>query len=122
MRALAPAAVALAAVALLLAACGDDPEPVDSETADIAVPADTLVMIDNAFQPQTWRVPPEGGSFTVENQGQALHSFTVEEAGIDEDVGSGEETTVELDLDPGEYEMICKYHFAQGMTGTIVVE
>jgi plastocyanin len=84
------------------------------------VPAETLVMTDNAFQPQTWEIA-EPGTFTVENQGQGLHNLTIDAAGIDVDVQPGDAQEVEIDLDPGEYDMVCEYHIAQGMTGTVVV-
>ncbi len=81
---------------------------------------ESLIMIDNAFQPASWTVTP--GSYTVTNDGAALHNLTIEEAGIDEDVQPGQSTTIDIDLEPGEYEMVCEYHVAQGMTGTLTVE
>ena len=107
------------AVVLLLASCGDDAVDTDGST-DVAVPAETLVMIDNAFQPQAWEIV-EPGTFSVENQGQGLHNLTIEAAGVDVDVQPGDSQDVEIDLDPGEYEMVCEYHIPQGMTGTVVV-
>jgi plastocyanin len=80
----------------------------------------TLVMIDNAFQPAS--LTTSAGSLSVSNDGAALHNLTIEEAGIDEDVQPGQSTTIDLSLEPGEYEMVCEYHAAQGMTGTLTVE
>jgi plastocyanin len=37
-------------------------------------------------------------------------------------VQAGQTQEVEVDLEPGEYEMVCTYHVAQGMTGILVVE
>ena len=109
--------VIAALLLLLLAGCGGE-EPADG-SADVAVPAETLVMVDDAFQPQAWEV--REGTYTVENRGQALHNLTVEGADIDIDVQPGDSQEVEIGLDPGEYEMVCEYHIAQGMTGTLVV-
>jgi plastocyanin len=106
-------------VALLAAACGGGGGAGD-DTGDDAVPADTLVMSDNAFEPQSWSISP--GTYTLDNQGQALHNLTVEEGDIDVDVQAGQTQDIDIDLAPGEYDMVCKYHVAQGMTGTLVVE
>jgi plastocyanin len=103
----------------LLAACGGGGDT-DGAAGEDAVPADTLVMSDNAFEPQSWSVT--SGTYTLDNQGQALHNLTVEGTDIDVDVQPGQTQEVDIDLDPGEYEMVCEYHIAQGMTGTVVVE
>lgn len=109
--------------ATLLAACGGEDRGTDVGGAGEAGTAtDRLVMGDNFFQPGRWIIPGDGGTFTVVNEGAALHNLTIEAAGIDEDVPAGEEVEVEIELDPGEYEMVCVYHIAQGMTGTVVVE
>jgi plastocyanin len=106
-------------VAVLAAACGGGGDT-GGDAPDDAVPADTLVMSDNAFEPQSWSISP--GTYTLDNQGQALHNLTVEGGDLDVDVQAGQTQEVEIDLDPGEYEMVCKYHVAQGMTGSLVVE
>jgi plastocyanin len=106
-------------LALLAAACGGG-GPTGGDTAEDAVPSDTLVMSDNAFEPQSWSVA--SGTYTLDNQGRALHNLTVEGGDLDVDVQAGQTQEVEMDLEPGEYEMVCTYHIAQGMTGTLVVE
>ena len=80
----------------------------------------TLTMTDNAFNPASFTISP--GSITLTNDGAALHNLTIEAAGIDEDVQPGQSTSVDIDLEPGEYEMVCEYHVAQGMTGTLIVQ
>jgi plastocyanin len=80
-----------------------------------------LTMVDNAFQPDTLTVS-SGDSVEVTNDGEALHNITIADADIDEDVEAGQSTTITVELDPGEYEMFCEYHEAQGMTGTVTVE
>ena len=107
---------------VLLASCGGGGGDADGAPGDPAPGQIQLVMVDNAFEPSRWRIPAGGASVSVTNDGAALHNLTIEEAGIDEDVPAGEGIEVEIDLDPGEYEMVCVYHVAQGMTGTVVAE
>lgn len=95
---------------LILAAC-----PGGDGSAD-----GTLTMVDDAFEPEALTVDA-GTEITLVNEGQALHNFTVEGADVALDVRPGEETSVMLDLAPGEYPMVCVYHIAEGMDGTITV-
>jgi plastocyanin len=122
MRALRTTAPAVIAVLLLAACGGGGQEAGTGGAAGGAGAADTLVMQDNVFEPSEWQIQAGGGSFTVSNEGQALHNLTIEDAGIDQDVQAGQEATVDIELEAGEYEFICKYHEAQGMTGTLVVQ
>jgi plastocyanin len=104
-------AVALSAL-LVLAACGGDGGG-GGETTD------TVTMVDNAFEPSEFTAA--GDSLTVTNEGQALHSFTVGEAGIDQDVQPGESADIDLSgAEAGTFDLQCKYH--PEMTGTITVE
>jgi plastocyanin len=83
--------------------------------------ATTLTMVDNDFQPAELTVS-SGAELELTNEGQALHNLTIEEAGIDQDVQAGQSSSVTVELDPGDYEMVCEYHVGQGMTGTLTVE
>ena len=59
--------------------------------------------------------------FTFVGESQ-FHTFTVEELGIDVDVGGGETVSFDFNFDePGTYELICAPHQALGMVGTITV-
>jgi plastocyanin len=59
---------------------------------------------------------------TVTNTGNALHNFTVEEQGIDQDVQVGESITVKVKLPAsGALPFLCKYHVGSGMQGAFVV-
>lgn len=49
------------------------------------------------------------------------HTFTVVGEDVDLELGPLETETVEIALDPGTYELICRFHEAQDMTGTLVV-
>lgn len=61
-------------------------------------------------------------SVTVTNVGSALHNFSVEGQGIDEDVAAGETITVDVDLPEfGTLGFVCKYHLSSGMVGAFVI-
>ena len=63
----------------------------------------------------------ESVSFTFVGESQ-FHTFTVEELGIDVDVGGGETVSFRHTFNtPGTYELICVPHRALGMVGTITV-
>jgi plastocyanin len=102
-------AIALSAVALLGAACGGG----GGESTD------ALTMVDNEFQPSEFTAARD--TLSVTNEGQALHSFTVAEGGIDQDVQPGESADVDLSgVQAGTYDLNCKYH--PEMTGSITIE
>jgi plastocyanin len=106
--------IAVAAVALLGAACGGD----GGGNGGDGGTTDSVTMVDNEFQPSSFTA----GSTTISvtNDGQALHSFTLADGGIDQDVQAGESADIDLSgLDAGSYDLICKYH--PEMTGSLTV-
>jgi plastocyanin len=104
--------IGLAAVALLGAACGGG-DGGGGETTD------TVTMVDNAFQPADFTAASD--TLTVTNDGQALHSFTVPDGDIDQDVQAGESAEIDVSgLSSGTSDLECKYH--PEMTGSITVE
>ena len=129
-------------LALVLAACGQGAESEtgseagDSPSTTAAAPAEPatpgpdcvetteLTAVDDDWEPQCVIVP--GGSLTVKNEGEALHSFTIElHDAIDVDIKSG--TSVVVDAaeaaetagEAGETFFQCKYH--PGMSGFLWV-
>lgn len=59
-------------------------------------------------------------SVSVENTDGALHSFTIDDADVDQDIEGGQSITVEFTApDAGSYLFYCKYH--PGMEGTLTV-
>ncbi len=80
---------------------------------------DTVTMIDNAFEPAD-PVVDEGSTLTVVNEGEAAHTFTIQEEGIDEVVEPGDEASVEISVAAGEYGFDCSFH--PEMTGTLTVQ
>ena len=57
------------------------------------------------------------------NEGKKEHTFTVKKLGIDAEVQAGKEKTISVKPNmPGTYELICRYHFQEGMVGKVIVK
>jgi plastocyanin len=72
------------------------------------------------FAPSTVTVN-RGQLITVDNVSQAPHTFTVTGHGIDVETQSGKTSQITIDLPPGSYPFICRFHVSLGMKGTLVV-
>jgi nitrite reductase (NO-forming) len=118
----------VAALALVLAACGGS----DSSTAGAsenaaAAAADsaqqvTLEASDNAFSTQELELPArETVELTFTNKGANPHTFTSSELGVDTGtVAPGESATVTFTVPDQAVEFLCSFHAGGGMTGVIV--
>lgn len=73
-----------------------------------------------AFAPSRLNVR-RGQTITLENVGEAPHTFTIEDQGIDVTNGPREVKRVTVDLSPGTYPFACRFHRDQGMKGTLTV-
>jgi plastocyanin/heme-degrading monooxygenase HmoA len=95
-----------------------------------------LVMDDNFFEYEGERNPDitvaSGAEFSVPNQGNAIHNVHVATGGEYGDCGddvcsdpdtvrAGQEATLVVELDPGEYEFRCDFH-PDEMVGNFIVE
>jgi plastocyanin len=79
----------------------------------------SLVAEDMKFSPTSLSAA-SGSSIEFTNQDDAKHSFTAEDAGIDEEVDAKASTTVDLSgVEAGSYEFLCKFH--SDMKGTLEV-
>lgn len=59
----------------------------------------------------------------LKNKGKKEHTFTVEKLRIDAEVQPGKEKTITVTPNkPGTYELICRYHFNEGMVGKVIVK
>jgi plastocyanin len=79
---------------------------------------------DDFFNPKVISIP-NGKTTTLilKNVGQREHTFTVKELGIDAEVQPGKEKTITVTpKKPGTYELICQYHFKEGMVGQVIVK
>ncbi|NHC42484.1 cupredoxin domain-containing protein [Bacillus sp. MM2020_1] len=79
---------------------------------------------DNYFNPKVITIP-NGKTTTLilKNEGKKEHTFTVEKLRIDAEVQPGKEKTITVKPENlGTYELICRYHFQQGMVGKVLVK
>lgn len=94
---------------------------VNDEGGTGEVSGDTLEMEldDNYFGPAYTRA--EHGTtvmITLSNEGEAPHTFTIDELGVDEEVEPGDTAEVEVTLpDSGAVRYYCRFHAAAGMQG-----
>ncbi|MEH7492082.1 cupredoxin domain-containing protein [Neobacillus niacini] len=100
-----------------------------AESRDATHPMDTVKAIevqlnDDYFNPKVITIP--NGSTTtliLKNVGKKEHTFTVKELGIDAEVQPGKEKTITVKPEKlGTYELICRYHFNEGMVGKVIVK
>jgi plastocyanin len=63
-----------------------------------------------------------GQTITVKNVGDRAHTFTISDQGIDVVNEAGQSQQVTINLAPGTYDFICRFHVASGMKGTLVVK
>ncbi|WP_163103531.1 cupredoxin domain-containing protein [Peribacillus alkalitolerans] len=79
---------------------------------------------DDFFNPKVISIP-NGITTTLilKNKGKKVHTFTVDKLGIDAEIQPGNEKTITVEPKmPGTYELICRYHFQEGMVGTVIVK
>ena len=72
------------------------------------------------FSPSTVKVT-QGQTITLVNVSDAAHTFTVTGQGIDIETMPGKTAKVTIDLPPGTYPFVCRFHESMGMKGTLVV-
>jgi plastocyanin len=72
------------------------------------------------FSPSTVTVK-QGQTITLDNVSTTPHTFTVTGQSIDVETQPGQTSQVTIDLPPGTYPFVCRFHESMGMTGTLVV-
>lgn len=106
---------------------GEGPDTAASGGGEEAAGAIEVGMEEYEFIPSDVSAAA-GDTVTASNDGQTVHNLTVldgdEELGATEDVEPGQSGELEVDFDPGDYEMICTIpgHADLGMEGTFTVE
>lgn len=100
-----------------------------AESGAVTQPMETVKSIevelnDNYFNPKAITIP-NGTTTTLilKNKGKKEHTFTVEKLGIDAEVQPGNEKSITVNpKQPGTFEVICRYHFQEGMVGKVIVK
>jgi plastocyanin len=117
-KALAAGALALG---LLGSACGGDDDGGTTNgggNGDDGGGSTAVSMRDFSFTPASVTVS-SGDTISLTNEGEASHTFTIEDGAIDEELEPGASADVTVDLEAGEYEFICEFH--PQMTGRLTV-
>ncbi|MED3911976.1 cupredoxin domain-containing protein [Peribacillus simplex] len=100
-----------------------------AESGVVTQPIETVKSIevelnDDFFNPKVITIP-NGTATTLilKNKGTKEHTFTVEKLGIDAEVQPGTEKNITVNpKQPGTYELICRFHFQEGMVGKLIVK
>ncbi len=121
---------AAAALLLVSAACGSGGENSPFVREGKLQPTTgpfVSTAVDNHFHDIHPDEAPEIAAdrpLVIKNQGRNLHNFTVVDTDIDRDVRPGKElrfAPVGDILEPGIYQVFCRYHADQGMVGEFAV-
>jgi plastocyanin len=98
----------LLALVTLLAACQGDQSPPKACTTPVA--ATTVELADFEFRPDCLSAGV-GATITLENTGDAQHTFTVTGTDVDFDVDAGTSFEASLSgVEPGTYSVTCTLH------------
>ncbi len=98
----------LALLTLLTACGGDEAKPPEGCTDPVA--ATTVELADFAFRPDCLSTDA-GATITLDNTGDAPHTFTVTGTDVDFEVDAGTSVDARLSgVDPGTYAVTCTYH------------
>jgi plastocyanin len=80
----------------------------------------TVRALDFSFEPA--RISAQANqplTVTVRNDGQAPHTFTIQELNVDVTLQPGQSMTVTFTPRAGSYTFVCRLHAGAGMTGTL---
>jgi uncharacterized cupredoxin-like copper-binding protein len=106
----------------------EDDEPTDEATEEAAATGDEVAVSLTEFTIDMETELPAGPTtFAISNDGEFPHSFEIEGEGVEEGLEAnlepGESDTLEVDLEPGTYEVYCPVgsHADQGMTLELTV-
>jgi iron uptake system component EfeO len=117
----APAFIAVAATALLLAACGSSSDSTDADAQTLAVK-----ITDDGCSPTDLKATAGPATFAVSNDDSAVNNeFEILDGalilGERENVTAGLSGDVSVNLDPGTYDIVCGNPGNREPTGTLVV-
>jgi plastocyanin len=112
----------LAAMALVLGACGDDDDSDSSSDTTVSDEGSgggegTLTVTEFEFSDVS---APAGGTLTVVNESGGAHTVTADDGEFDVELPDGETVNVPVPSEPGEYGYHCEIH--PSMTATLTAE
>jgi plastocyanin len=120
LRVLGISMVMILALAFVAACNGDDDGDVANGNGSITIETPSL-----SYDPDSISMNAgENLEVTVDNTDTQLHTFTIDELGIDLEVDAGESGSVTIEApDAGEYEFYCTVpgHREAGQVGTLTV-
>lgn len=93
-----------------------------SQFESVASEADDVLVVTNDFKfiPKSLSADAGTVAIHVTNTDDALHTFTIDELGVDISILSGKTNRVEFEAEAGEYRFYCKPH-APDMEGKIEI-
>lgn len=98
----------------------------DRDEAEPLVTEETLEieLNDDYFNPEEIMIPSRTTTTLIlKNKGKKEHTFTIEKLGVDAEVRPGKEKTITIEpKQSGTYDLICRYHFQEGMVGKVIVK
>jgi plastocyanin len=97
----------------------------DHGAADLSGQSETSLELDDFYFEPTVLVGEPGQTLSIEleNEGQAAHTFTLDDGTVDEEVGPGDKVEVDVDFpDSGHLRFTCRFHAGGGMMGAMSVE
>ena len=108
--------VAVIAALVLLPACGGGGGPRECE---VSSESGHVQLEDFAFRPSCLQASPDA-TITLENTGDAPHTFTVERTEVDVEVDPGRSAEARLSgAEPGTYAVTCTLHPQMEATLTV---
>ena len=110
-------------LATIMVVATSDPLSVLAESSVVTQPIE-VELNDDYFNPKEITIP-NGRTTTLilKNKGKKKHTFTVEKLGVDIEVQPGKESTITMQpKETGTYDLICRYHFQEGMVGKVIVK
>jgi len=116
--------VALLAVIMVVTTPGSLRVFAESSTVTQPVNAIEVELNDDYFNPKVITIPNgRTSTLILKNKGRKEHTFTVEKLKIDAEIQPGKEKTITVNPKvSGTYELICRYHFQEGMAGKVIVQ
>jgi plastocyanin len=90
-------------------------------TSQTAQAGDVPVAVRGFAFPAEVRVP-SGGTLFIDNADVLRHTFSVEGIDLAQELPERSSARLEVNLDPGTYQVICEVPGHESMTGTLIVE